>query len=336
MSQVGGIVNVGLTCYANAVIQCMRSCTKIPWIFEKGRYETLFHKDTTEDRKNKQILTEAFAEVIQLLDQCKPGQSVRPGTFWKSLPPCIKRTTYEKFATLAQHDSFEFYLCILDILHESLAQEVDMNILRKPVTERDARAVMALEVWKKEFNSKYSPLVDLFFGIMHVRMQCDSCSNITHRWETFSSLELPFPNDNPNPTLKDLMAEQLHPEKIEGYDCEKCATKRVVTKTSSIWRMPQNLVVNIKRFTWDNKKISTPVDMTAHFDFGPYLSDETAETKRHYSLRGVVDHHGSARGGHYTAQTLKDGTWSLYDDASVQEMPLTLGSSTYVLFFERD
>jgi ubiquitin C-terminal hydrolase len=334
MSQ-GGLVNVGLTCYANAVIQCMRSCSKIPWIFEKGRYDTLLHKNASPERKKKQELTDAFAEVVQLLDQCKAGQSVRPGNFWNALPACIKDTGFEHFQIRAPHDSHEFFICLLDLLHEGLAQEVDMNILRKPVTEIDQRAVKALEVWKKEFSSKYSPLVDLFYGLMHVRVYCETCFNTTHRWEIFTTLKAAIPAGNLKPSLKAMLDEELQPEKIEGYDCEKCKAKRLATKTLSIWRMPQNLVVAIKRFTPDGRKIGVPVEPLNQFDFGPYLSNESTENKRRYSLRAVVDHHGGARGGHYTAQAFKD-KWFLYDDSNVMETQLNLGSSTYVLFFERD
>jgi ubiquitin C-terminal hydrolase len=55
-------------------------------------------------------------------------------------------------------------------------------------------------------------------------------------------------------------------------------------------------------------------------------------------LRGIVDHHGSSRGGHYTAQ-VKDpisDNWLLYDDESV--FPLAkpnFGESNYILFYER-
>jgi ubiquitin carboxyl-terminal hydrolase 8 len=335
MSQ-GGLVNMGLTCYANAVIQCIRNCDRIPWIFEQGKYDTLFKKDATGDRANKQDLTRAFAEVIQLLGQCKKGQSVKPGDFWKTLVKCIQGTGFDQFQYTAPHDSHEFFLCLLDLAHEGLSQEVDMNILRKPTSDKEMRAIQALEVWKREFTSKYSPLVDLFYGLMHVRVKCEHCSNTTHRWEIFTTLKASIPANVPKPTLSAMLEEELRPERIEGYDCDKCAVKRDATKLQSIWRTPQNLVVTIKRFSHDGRKIPVPVDIPGRFDFTPLISEESSEHKKHYSLKNVVDHHGGATGGHYTAQCLKDGKWILYDDSNVMEMPLQFGPSTYILFFERD
>ena len=41
MTGVGGIVNVGLTCYANAVIQAFRHCYNIKTLFQEGTYNKL-------------------------------------------------------------------------------------------------------------------------------------------------------------------------------------------------------------------------------------------------------------------------------------------------------
>ena len=37
----GGIVNIGFTCYANAVIQAFRNCIKIDEIFKEGNYDKI-------------------------------------------------------------------------------------------------------------------------------------------------------------------------------------------------------------------------------------------------------------------------------------------------------
>jgi len=335
----GGIVNMGLTCYANAVLQCLRHCSKIPWIFEEGRYNTLFQGTAKPERAAKQALTKGFAEVTQMLGRCKQGQSVRPGDFWLKLQPCVRDTCFEHFAMKAPHDSHEFFLFLLDVLHESLAQEVDMNILRKPTSEKEKRTIQALEVWKREFSPTYSPLVDLFYGLMHVRVQCQTCSNTTHRWETFTTLKAAVPQAaSEPPTLQSMITEELKPEMIDGYDCEKCAAKTTAKKSLSLWRMPQVMVVVLKRFSPNGRKIHTRIAPVGITDFTSYFSDESPEQAKEYALRGVVDHHGGAGGGHYTAQCkhLATDAWILYDDEGVRQMPApAFGESTYMLFFER-
>jgi ubiquitin carboxyl-terminal hydrolase 20/33 len=80
--------------------------------------------------------------------------------------------------------------------------------------------------------------------------------------------------------------------------------------------------------------------ISANFDFAPYFSNESPEKigQTDYELKGIVDHHGGAGGGHYTAQCrhLASGAWMLYDDEGVQKMGAPIfGDSTYMLFFER-
>ena len=336
MSGYGGIVNMGLTCYANAVIQCMRHCERIPWIFEKGRFDTLFKKGET--RRDKQRMTVAFAEVIQMLESCKKGESVRPSEFWQTLRPCVKDTCFEHFAMRAPHDAHEFFIFLLDILHEALAQEVEMTITRTPDTPKDVRAIQALEVWKREFTNLYSPLVDLFYGLMHVRVECQTCKNTTHRWETFTSLKAAMPAQTTTPlTLAEMLNEEMKPEMIEGYDCEPCGAKTTAKKSLAIWRMPHTMVVVLKRFTPTGQKIGTPMMPVGAIDFTQHFSEESPEVQRDYSLRGIVDHHGGARGGHYTSQCKNaDGEWTLYDDDGVRSLAGPLfGSSTYILFFHK-
>ena len=82
----GGLVNMGLTCYGNAVIQNMRHISKLTWILEEGKYNTLFTDGNTRDERQKvQSVTQAFAKVVQFLWKCKKGQSVKPGEFWANV-----------------------------------------------------------------------------------------------------------------------------------------------------------------------------------------------------------------------------------------------------------
>ena len=329
---------MGLTCYANAVMQCLRHCEKIPWICEKGRYDTLFKKEPSAARAYKQKLTTSFAEVVQMLQTCRKGQSVRPADFWKHLPPCVLNTGFEHFAMRAPHDAHEFFIFLIDILHEAMAQEVDMTIKTTVTNEKEARIVQALTVWKREFSNLYSPFVDLFYGLMHVRVECQTCKNTTHRWETFTSLKAAVPASGEPPTLTDMLAEELKPEMIEGYDCEKCSAKTLAKKSLAIWRMPQTMVVVLKRFTPTGQKIQTRVAPIGHTDFGVHFSDESPEKSKVYGLQAIVDHHGSSAGGHYTAQCrhTETDTWVLYDDEGVQDLPGPgFGTSTYMLFFRR-
>jgi len=343
--QLGGIVNMGNTCYANSVLQAFRHCGKIPWIFETGKFNTLFSRDPSPKRKAQQGLATTFADVMTLLQKCKRGQSVRPADFWNKLHVLIRNTQFEQFIQKRPHDSHEMYLCILDVLHESISQNVAMKITRPPpVTETDRHCIKALETWKRDFEKMYSPLVDLFYGLTHIVVECQECHTKSHSWETFSTLKVHVSRTG-TPTLDEMFQEEFKPEVIEGYACDTCAPKRQnATKTVSIWRLPYYPVIVLKRFSFDGSKIQTPIAPLPAggqvMSFQKYFSKESPEyaVNTTYSLHSIVDHHGFAGGGHYTAQckSVSDSKWHIFDDDSVH--PLAgpqVGSSTYMLWFER-
>jgi ubiquitin C-terminal hydrolase len=352
-TQLGGIVNMGMTCYANAVIQAIRHCRKVSWILEEGRYTTLMKKEPEDLRKLQQVVVKSFANTVQLLQQCKMRQSVRPADFWRKFHSCIEEHsfgTFEKFKDKVCHDSHEFYLCLLDILHESTAQEVEMRITRdEPKSEQDRHCVQALTAWKTHFSKTYSPFVDLFYGLYHYVITCKGCGNGSHRWEAFTEMKGIPPTSAPEGAqLFDMIQEEFRPTTISGYDCEKCKEtgKTEAEQTVSVWRFPKYLVVHLKRFGNDGKKIHTPLAALPNqgetpVSFERFFSTETPERSGScsYKLVSMVDHHGDSMVGHYTSQcrsTADETKWHVFDDESCAPIPNPVfGSSTYLMWFER-
>ncbi len=346
-------MNLGLTCYANAVIQSMRHCKKIPWILEEGRYSTLFQKDASGVRQKQQSAAKSFANTVQLLEQCKARQSVRPADFWRKFHACIEEHSFgafEKFKRKECHDSHEYYICLLDILHESMSQEVEMRIVREqPTTEKDHHCIQALTAWKTHFSKMYSPLVDMFYGLYHYVIKCKGCGNSSHRWEPFTEMKgIPPEKSTESINLLDMIKEEFQPTGISDYECDKCKSigRTEAIQTVSIWRFPRYLVVHLKRFGNNGRKIHTPLAVLPNqgespISFETFLSEETPERSGScsYKLVSIVDHHGHSMAGHYTAQcrsTADETKWHLFDDESCTSiLNPVFGSNTYLMWFER-
>jgi ubiquitin C-terminal hydrolase len=342
---------MGATCYANAIIQALRHCKKIPWICQEGRYSTLFKKTPNPTRSTQQALMKSFANIVQLLEKCKNKQIVRPSDFWDKFHSCIRvhsYGTFEKFCQKMCHDSHEFYLCMLDILHEATAQEVEMRITRPPPTcVRDEHCTKALTAWKQQFSKTYSPFVDLFYGLYHYVVKCKGCGAESHRWEPFTELRGVPPVGADEATLKSMIEEEFRPVVISDYDCEACRPKRQeAVQTVAVWRLPFYLIVHLKRFSSDGKKIRTrltslPLLGEEPQSFIPFFSKESPEytENQSYKLISIVDHHGSSTGGHYTSQcrsTADSTKWNVYDDETCHPIPNAMfGESSYMLWFER-
>ena len=183
----------------------------------------------------------------------------------------------------------------------------------------------------------------MFYGMFHQKTECQACHNVSHRWEPFNVLKIPVPTEGRFNMLDSLRDDMLKQEDIDEYVCEKCGPpRRPAKKSVSIWRLPLVLVLTLKRFGNDMRKIRTPVEALPQtpIELSAYFSAESPERvgETRYTLRGVVDHHGTSDFGHYTAQCRHTGNdkWHQYDDESVNELPgPSFGESSYMLFLER-
>jgi ubiquitin C-terminal hydrolase len=150
-------------------------------------------------------------------------------------------------------------------------------------------------------------------------------------------------NDNKR-TLIESILDELNEETIDEYACDKCSPNRhKATRKTKIWKLPPTLIVVLKRFTYDGRKIYTPLEnfnteepVDISNIYSPLSPDKEKQNK--YQLISTVDHHGGPNGGHYTAQAKHrtENKWFNYDDQSVSEIQTPdIGSSTYILILEK-
>ena len=172
-------------------------------------------------------------------------------------------------------------------------------------------------------------------------------------------LNVDFPNSKEE-SLEECMDFTFTGESIDEYQCEKCSPdlpkdappgslkpkRHPGTIQRRIWRLPQNLIVVLKRFRFDGRgqsKCHANFKAEATQKFEKWFAPASPETSHHaeYILQSTVDHHGSSNGGHYTAQVKSPitGLWNVYDDESVNQITdgsnAHLGAMTYILFYRK-
>lgn len=126
--------------------------------------------------------------------------------------------------------------------------------------------------------------------------------------------------------------------------CSRCKEHRQATKTIELWKVPDILIIHLKRFA-SFRSFRDKIDDAVKFplealDMRQWIKAPQEDTGESYlyDLFAIDDHFGGLRGGHYTA-TVKnhiDGRWYCYNDGSVRpEEPSTESSSAYLLFYRR-
>jgi ubiquitin carboxyl-terminal hydrolase 4/11/15 len=157
-------------------------------------------------------------------------------------------------------------------------------------------------------------------------------------------------------TLDECFQTFIKPERLDEKNtwyCSRCKDHVRAMKTMELWRLPNVLVVHLKRFEFRNvlrkDKLETSVrfpldglDMSEHCaSDGTVFVDERAPAV--YDLYGVVNHFGRLGFGHYTAfarewnELGEMGDWTLFDDSSTSRVDgnSVVSPSAYVLFYRR-
>ncbi|KAK4370642.1 hypothetical protein RND71_010117 [Anisodus tanguticus] len=137
-----------------------------------------------------------------------------------------------------------------------------------------------------------------------------------------------------------LKEEPLGPEDM--WFCPGCKQHRQATKKLDLWRLPEILVIHLKRFSYSRflkNKLETYVDFPTHdLDLSSYMAFKDGKSSYRYMLYAISNHYGSMGGGHYTAFVHQGADrWYDFDDSHVS--PISQDkiktSAAYVLFYRR-
>ena len=333
-----GLGNMGNTCYLNAVLQCLRHVADLTVFFHK-------HSDTWihEERAANSDLCRAYKDLVVSLWSGTGPAYIKPAGFVYRFRAALKGTSVEHMIAPLPHDSHEALVFLLDQLHEGMKKSLNINIT---AVESDP-AYKALMAWKDQVAPQYSPIVDYFFGLMEVSVVCTECKNVSCRYEPFNMLKVGFPNSK-NATIEECIDYEFKSESLDEYHCEPCHANKKARGPAviqrRIWRLPQNLIVVLKRFNYDGSKCHANFSAEPVQKFEKWFTDVSPESSRtsDYTLQSVIDHHGSANGGHYTAQVRSpvSAVWNMYDDETVSLIrdgaKPHFGPMNYVLFYRKN
>ncbi|KAI9024965.1 hypothetical protein CLU79DRAFT_718102 [Phycomyces nitens] len=152
-------------------------------------------------------------------------------------------------------------------------------------------------------------------------------------------------------TLGDCLDEFTKRELLGEEDlwyCPSCKKHQRATKKFDLWRMPEIMVVHLKRFN-HSRTLRDKIDALIDFPTeGLDLTDRVLDLDANqlgpnerllYDLYAVDNHFGGLGGGHYTAyaQNSKDQMWYNFDDshASKVQVGQVKTSAAYLLFYKR-
>lgn len=265
-------------------------------------------------------------------------------------------------ASYEQQDAHEFFISILDHIHENIKDDQP-----KSHEQGDGDCCIAHRV---------------FSGILRSDVICTNCGFSSTTFEPCMDVSLDLDSGhnnclgvaNPKPHARNGMSSKVstlmrclerftRAERLDAeqkYFCERCKERQVSLKQMSIRRLPLVSCFHIKRFEHSTvKKMSRKVDHSLQFPFSldmtPYLSssilrsrygnrifpseacdsDAVSELPSEFEIFAVITHSGKLDAGHYVTYLRLNNQWYRCDDAWVTRVDehTVRSSQAYMLFY---
>jgi len=262
-----------------------------------------------------------------------------------------------KHALQYQQDTHEFFHTLLDLIDNERKDEFSQmqhSLLSYITTDPISECQLG-----------DSTCSDPMLGRLLSEMTCLSCyRESTPSRMKFSVISLPIVSkfnceEASVESLKLLdsvesaFEEYTSSEKISGVKCDYCGQKANVRRRVSIGKAPKVLCLHFNRkffhlTTQRMIKIESYIDFGEFLDLSPFLfynrkrwfdQDQVPRSYgARYKLKGIIVHHGSAKGGHYTAfRRLHKNQWAHMSDGRVSLVSLqqVLRAKLYMGFYEK-
>eukprot|EP00581_Thalassiosira_minuscula_P007572 CAMPEP_0183703760 /NCGR_PEP_ID=MMETSP0737-20130205/1379_1 /TAXON_ID=385413 /ORGANISM="Thalassiosira miniscula, Strain CCMP1093" /LENGTH=815 /DNA_ID=CAMNT_0025930557 /DNA_START=399 /DNA_END=2846 /DNA_ORIENTATION=- len=213
----------------------------------------------------------------------------------------------------------------------------------RPYQQEDAHEFFRSLLSSLTMHGQNARLSSLFDGLLESSVTCQTCRKTSLTRDRYMDLSLDIADKSI--TTLDRALDKFTEEETLCHDnmvtCSRCNVKRVVTKGLRLATAPTMLVINYKRFAYDNygrlSRLSKQVHFPLRLDIGDYMSRANRGKPPPYTLVAVLVHRGrSCDCGHYFAYVRKGADWYLANDAEVTrvEVDEVLASQAYVLVYE--
>ncbi|KAM0059735.1 putative ubiquitinyl hydrolase 1 [Helianthus debilis subsp. tardiflorus] len=338
-----GLNNLGNTCFMNSVLQALLHAPPVRNYFLSGRHDRDLCRKTSSDRFCLSCDIDVIFSAVFSGDRAPYSPAQFLYSWWR---------LSENLACYEQQDAHEFFMSVLDRIHEKEGKTKGTN---------------------KDTGDCHCVVHRAFSGLLRSDVTCTTCGFTSTTYDPCVDISLDF-NTNVNhiapnkpqkstdlgiTTLTSCLDLFTRPEKL-GSDqklyCENCRERHESVKQMSIKRLPLVLCLHVKRFEHSLvRKASRKIDRHLQFPFSldmtPYVSSsivrkrfgnrifafegDESELSTNFEVFAVITHSGMLESGHYMTYLRLNEQWYKCDDAWITEVDdeVVRASQIYLVFY---
>jgi len=189
-----------------------------------------------------------------------------------------------------------------------------------------------------------SPINDIFNTTTVSELQCAVCRFQSVTFGEVSQISLELFENRRMASLQDCFGKHFDVETLTDssrWNCPRCRRPQIAQRQTRIWRLPQILVIHLKRFSMVDDggyvKNEINVDFQTTLNMTGFLHPDAEIYGTNYSLYAVTNHSGRLNSGHYTsyARNPISKEWLKFDDEYVQLASIDAWKTNdaYILFY---
>ena len=308
----------------NSVLQCVASIPQLlhyfagedTWFEDMPTANPALHPPLAVQSINRGTkVVETFALVMDGLKDLSLPPNKEPPAFNPGPLKYSMGEVNENFKDFQQQDANEFFLSLVNALHDGLNKRIGMSITTTPPLpskegssddDPENNTRLALHHMRQYIrrNSPKSIILKTFMFQTRSVTKCHECFRVSSTFGTEFSLEVPIqhpttssPSSSSTPVALEQCLQSFSElsrfrynakevdtktgKNISGYLCGKCNKRVDATRQTQMYSLPNVLVVTLKRFkSFGNfsEKISTPVSVPNTLDMAPFCCSSTSNS----------------------------------------------------------